>query len=136
MSNDDHCSPSPRQRNIHSTVASGNGQAVTSSENQARMLFVECSTPEDIGRKSKSNEGQANICHEVCRMLCTEATRATTQSRLPATRTIEQQLIAVLTPYSRQVELLKCRLSHFANVEVSKARYYIIVRLIFSILGE
>lgn len=102
-----------------STVASGNGQAVTSSENQARMLFVECSTPEDIGRKSKSNEGQANICHEVCRMLCTEAAGATTQSRLPATQTIEQQLIAVLTPYSRQVELLKGRLAHFANVEVS-----------------
>jgi superfamily I DNA and/or RNA helicase len=100
-------------------VSTENGQAAASGEKQARMLFVECSTLEDFGRKSKINEGQVNICHEVCRMLCTEAAGASTQSRLPATRTIKQQLIAVLTPYSRQVELLKARLSHFANVEVS-----------------
>ena len=100
-----------------SAVSTGNGQAVVSGENQARMLFVECSTREDIGCKSKANEGQANVCYEVCRMLCTEAAGVSTQSRLPATRIIE--LIAVLTPYSRQVELLKARLLHFANVEVS-----------------
>jgi superfamily I DNA and/or RNA helicase len=102
-----------------SAVSTGNGQAVVSGENQARMVFVECSKREDLGCKSKINEGQANICIEVCRMLCTEAAGISAQLRLPAARTIKQQLIAVLTPYSRQVELLKGRLSHFANVEVS-----------------
>jgi hypothetical protein len=102
-----------------SSVSTGNGQAAASDENQARMLFVECSTREDFGCKSKANEGQVNVCYEVCRMLCTGAAGASTQSRPPATRIIEQQLIVVLTPYSRQVELLKARLLHLANVEVS-----------------
>lgn len=43
---------------------------------------------------------------------------------LPATQAVEQPLIAVLTAYSRQVELLKGRLSHFANVEVSSIDGY------------
>jgi superfamily I DNA and/or RNA helicase len=102
-----------------SAVSTRSGQSIALGDNQARMLFVECSTAEDLGRKSKSNEGQAKICHEVCRMLCTEAPGASKQSRLPATRKLEQQFIAVLTPYSRQVELLQGRLSHFDNVEVS-----------------
>jgi superfamily I DNA and/or RNA helicase len=96
-----------------SVVNTGKGEAV------ARMLFVECSTREDVGHKSKVNEGQVRVCHEVCRMLCTDGAEANLPVRLPATRIMAQPLIAVLTPYSRQAELLKARLLHFANVEVS-----------------
>ncbi|CZR57842.1 related to NAM7-nonsense-mediated mRNA decay protein (RdRP) [Phialocephala subalpina] len=102
-----------------STVSTASGQAVASGEKQPRMIFVECSMLEDLGRKSKSNEGQAKICLEVCKMLCTEATEGSKMPKLPATQTPKQSFIAVLTPYSRQVELLKSKLSHFPNVEVS-----------------
>jgi superfamily I DNA and/or RNA helicase len=97
----------------------GKAKKTTCGENQARMVFVECSTTEDFGRKSKTNEGQANLCHEVCRLLTTDNALTATESQPRATATLEQQLIAVLTPYSRQVELLESKLSHFANVEVS-----------------
>lgn len=83
-----------------------------------RMVFAECSTPEDLGRKSKSNEGQAVVCHSICRLLNT----------LPASTKGQKEVqgdpakpapIAVLTPYSRQAELLKGRLAQFSKVEVS-----------------
>jgi superfamily I DNA and/or RNA helicase len=102
-----------------SMVSKGSRKSIAAAEDKARMVFVECSTPEDLGRKSKSNEGQAKVCHEVCRILCIDEAGKTTESKPPVTRTTDQQNIAVLTPYSRQVELLKSRLSHFANVEVS-----------------
>jgi regulator of nonsense transcripts 1 len=101
-----------------STITRG-GNAIPSRGEQVRMLFVECPAPEDFGRKSKSNEGQAKICYEICRMLCTKPARAAQQPVLPENRTVEHQFIAVLTPYSRQVEILKRGLSPFANVEVS-----------------
>jgi regulator of nonsense transcripts 1 len=100
-----------------SAVSTASGQAVASGEEQARMIFVKCSTLEDLGRKSKSNEGQAKICLEVCKMLCTEVTEGSKKPKLLATPKLP--FIAVLTPYSRQVELLKSKLSHFPNVEVS-----------------
>lgn len=93
--------------------------ARTTDGKDARLAFVECSTPEDFGRKSKSNEGQAKICLEVCGLLCTKATNSNSQDKLPAIHATGNQFIAVLTPYSRQVELLRTRLSHFTNVEVS-----------------
>jgi superfamily I DNA and/or RNA helicase len=84
-----------------SMVSKGSRKSIAAAEDKARMVFVECST------------------HEVCRILCIDEAGKTTESKPPVTRTTDQQNIAVLTPYSRQVELLKSRLSHFANVEVS-----------------
>ncbi|KAF4628609.1 hypothetical protein G7Y89_g9545 [Cudoniella acicularis] len=101
-----------------SAMSRASGKSSSSGDNNKRMVFVECSSPEDLGRKSKTNEGQANLCHEICRKLCTEAAKATTKAKPQATLAIEQQSIAVLTPYSRQVDLLKGRLSQFPNVEV------------------
>ena len=63
-----------------------------------RVFFVQCDTPEDLGRKSKSNAGQASLTHDICKSLQTQSTDAN-GSAIPS--------IAVLTPYSRQVELLK-----------------------------
>ncbi len=93
-------------------------QAISSGEEKARMLFVECPTPEDLGRRSKSNEGQAKLCYKICKILCTPAS-ATGPVEKPTTAKIQNQFVAVLTPYSAQAELLKSRLSHFNNVEVS-----------------
>jgi superfamily I DNA and/or RNA helicase len=86
---------------------------------KSRMFFVECSTQEDFGPKSKGNEGQAALCNEICMLLCTKPALPRTTSKSLITHTGDNQLIAVLTPYSRQVELLKSRLSQLPNVEVS-----------------
>jgi superfamily I DNA and/or RNA helicase len=90
---------------------------------QARMVFVQCSTVEDIGQKSKSNRGQAEVCRVICKMLCTAPPAAPPTSPSPSTSlqqpSIAQQSIAVLTPYSRQADLLKVTLSGFRGIEVS-----------------
>ncbi|KAF3941986.1 Helicase [Dactylella cylindrospora] len=57
----------------------------------SRCVFIPCAVPEDFGRRSKGNEGQAYICKAVWRLLTAGA---------PAS-------IAILTPYSRQVTILK-----------------------------
>ncbi|KAL2063554.1 hypothetical protein VTL71DRAFT_5359 [Oculimacula yallundae] len=83
-----------------------------------KMLFVECATSEDLGQKSKSNTGQADVCHSICQLLNTQAPPAKEQKKAQDDST-KPPSIAVLTPYSRQAELLKSRLSLFSNVEVS-----------------
>jgi len=90
---------------------------------QARMVFVQCSAVEDFGQKSKSNKGQAEVCRVICKMLCTAPPVAPSTSPSPSTllqqSSIAQQSIAVLTPYSRQADLLKVILSGFKGIEVS-----------------
>ena len=69
-----------------------------------RKVFIQCPTTEDIGHQSKANRGQAMLCRRVCEFLCTAvATDGTAES--PRAYTPSQ--IAVLTPYTRQKELLK-----------------------------
>ena len=58
-----------------------------------RMFFVQCSATEDLGQRSKSNQGQATLCREICKAL-----------RQPPETTPS---IAVLAPYARQVGTLK-----------------------------
>jgi superfamily I DNA and/or RNA helicase len=97
-------------------------QVISSGEEKGRMLFVECPTLEDLGRRSKSNEGQAKLCFEICKALCTPTNDVNAQvatATATIATTVQSQLIAVLTPYSAQAELLKTRLSQFNNVEVS-----------------
>lgn len=89
---------------------------------QARMVFVQCSAVEDVGQKSKSNRGQAEVCRVICKMLCTAPPVAPPTSPPPSALqqlSIAQQSIAVLTPYSRQADLLKATLSGFRGIEVS-----------------
>jgi superfamily I DNA and/or RNA helicase len=92
---------------------------VSTPEKEGRVLFVECSTPEDLGRKSKTNEGQAKVCYQVCSLLCANPPGSNQQETPPTARLTEKQSIAVLTPYKDQVDLLKLRLSQFTNVEIS-----------------
>ena len=63
----------------------------------ARMFFIQCSTTEDLGQKSKSNQGQANLCRDICKEL----------QKADDGMETESPSIAVLAPYSRQVEIMK-----------------------------
>lgn len=70
---------------------------------KARMIFVQCSATEDLGRKSKSNKGQAALCQEICKQLMHRSPSdkepgAKTPGSIPP--------IAILTPYTAQAELL------------------------------
>jgi len=89
------------------------------NDTENRMVFVECSTKENALRKSKVNEGQVSLCHRICCLLRTTAEEIEEKEKAAASVVLEKQSIAVLTPYSDQVELLKTRLSALANVEVS-----------------
>ena len=73
---------------------------------KARMVFVQSSSVEDIGRKSKGNEGQAGLCQSICTKLLTAPTPSS-PSPSPSSSQAPSYSIAVLTPYTRQVELLR-----------------------------
>jgi superfamily I DNA and/or RNA helicase len=68
-----------------------------------RMVWVECNTSEDLGRQSKANQGQVDVCKRVVQLLLTP----------PSTSSAS---IAILTPYTRQREALT---SAIPNVEVA-----------------
>lgn len=82
-----------------------------------RIIWVDSNEGEAPGQKSKFNEGQAALCTEICKLLTTPASsvKPTTSFSPP-----KGYLIAVLTPYSRQVDLLRRRLTDLSGiVEVS-----------------
>lgn len=89
-----------------------------------RMVFVECAAPEDLGQRSKCNRGQAMLCRTVCGLLRKETASAVGLG--PAAREEEARVasIAVLTPYTRQAELLRQLLSTYKQVEVSSIDGY------------
>ena len=70
---------------------------------KARMVWVQCSSVEDVGRKSKANAGQAALCQSICTKLLTPPPSS---SPSPSSQ-IPSYSIAVLTPYTRQVENLR-----------------------------
>lgn len=72
---------------------------------KSRMVFVNCSSTEDIGQKSKSNKDQAKLCHSICTKLLTAPSTPSSAPQQPPSYTT-----AVLTPYSRQADLLKTML--------------------------
>lgn len=90
----------------------------TDPSDLARMVFIDDSSREDLGGKSKTNKGQADLCLHICQLLCTPSPHNTASATdVSAT---EAQSITVLTPYARQVELLKRLLSSLSSkVEVS-----------------
>lgn len=74
---------------------------------RARMVFVQCSSAEDIGRKSKSNVGQAGLCQSICTKLLTAPIPTSPSSPSSSPSQALRYSIAVLTPYARQVDLLR-----------------------------
>lgn len=95
--------------------------SVVAPGRSARMVFLNCDTPEDLAQKSKSNKGQAELCLRVCTLLCTDKKdKKPKPVEGPAGPSTEAKKpsIAVLTPYTRQADLLKSMLSGFAQVEV------------------
>lgn len=96
----------------------------------AKALFVECSARENqFGQKSKSNEGQAELCVQICKLLLTAAAEDGNNSdnkpkpdSSKSQTSVAGQSIAILTPYTKQLEILKKKLAAFSsssNVEVS-----------------
>ena len=97
-----------------------------------RMVFIQCTAPEDIGHKSKANKGQAELTARVCRLLLsaprtpagpkihtsTGKTRQSSDSKTTHETPRRLPSVAVLTPYKRQADLLKTTLSSFSSVEV------------------
>ena len=81
-----------------------------------RRVFVSCKTSEDLGRQSKSNQGQVQACKAICKLLTSPALDsdaskgASTQADDSASLTRE---IVILTPYTRQRELLQSALPAF-----------------------
>ena len=73
----------------------------------SRKLFIPCSSTEDIGHQSKCNQGQAQICRRACELL---STPVIPQAGQQAEAAYLQSQIAILTPYTRQKELLKSML--------------------------
>jgi AAA domain len=73
----------------------------------SRCVFIQCSTPEDLGQMSKSNQGQAILCREVFHQLSTQATPNSAPAASTSVPQDTQQSIVILTPYTRQAELLR-----------------------------
>ncbi|KAK8137438.1 hypothetical protein PG984_002931 [Apiospora sp. TS-2023a] len=86
-----------------------------SGNDVARTIFIECDGREDLGQKSKRNRGQAELCRRVCQLLLLDdgssSSSSTTTTTGPADKEPKKkkkkQSIAVLTPYTAQMTLLK-----------------------------
>ncbi|KIX05706.1 uncharacterized protein Z518_03678 [Rhinocladiella mackenziei CBS 650.93] len=76
-------------------------------QQNSRSVFIECSGPEDYGRKSKVNQAQAQLCKEVLKLLMTAPADQSKNDRTPNTPNVSLPSIAILTPYSRQADLLR-----------------------------
>jgi len=76
-----------------------------------RMVWVECTSPEDLGRQSKANQGQVELCKRIVQLLATPHSTSTTESPDPP-----QPSIAILTPYTRQKEAISAVIP---NIETS-----------------
>ena len=93
-----------------------------------RMVFVECLSPEDLGKQSKSNRGQVDVCRKVCALLKSPPKRTESEVKSDSTRSPVKLPaehngfeIAILTPYTNQKELLK---SAIPSLEVNSIDGY------------
>ncbi|KAI8710491.1 AAA domain-containing protein [Fusarium sp. LHS14.1] len=74
-----------------------------------RAIFIDCESREMPGQKSKENRGQAELCVRICKLLAS-----------PSETIGVPHSIVVLTPYTRQAEVLKRMLSSIPhNIEIS-----------------
>lgn len=102
-------------------------------KDKARTVFIECAAREDkFAQRSKSNEGQATLCQRVCALLTTakreekdsKQTKPDPKQAKSSTSVTPEQSIAVLTPYTKQLQVLKKKLAGIKNVEVSSIDGY------------
>ncbi|KAF8467385.1 RNA dependent RNA polymerase-domain-containing protein [Kalaharituber pfeilii] len=100
-------------------------QLVPGSTERARMVFMKCSEPEDMGQKSKSNSAQAVMCREIVRRLMevpiqdqkkieftsADGAEPSMKETTSSPESSKPFSIAILTPYSRQADLLRQQIS-------------------------
>jgi superfamily I DNA and/or RNA helicase len=79
-----------------------------------RMIWMECPSNEDLGRQSKANKGQVQLCKQVVELL--RALRLNESSSSAKVTSTPAPSIVILTPYTRQKKAL---LSAIPNTEVS-----------------
>ena len=72
-----------------------------------RSVFIQCDGPEDYGSKSKANQTQAKLCKEILVLLTTAPGDFPRSGGSPDRSTTPPPSIAVLTPYSRQADLVR-----------------------------
>ncbi|KAF2653644.1 hypothetical protein K491DRAFT_508275 [Lophiostoma macrostomum CBS 122681] len=77
-----------------------------------RLVWIECTTPEDLGRQSKANAGQVDICKRAVKLLTASPSPSSTISHVSS----KKATMAILTPYNRQKDLLQ---SAIPGVEVA-----------------
>jgi superfamily I DNA and/or RNA helicase len=82
---------------------------------ESRMVWVECNSPEDLGRQSKANKGQVELCKRIVTLLTTPTTSPSTTTT-SKTSDLSQSSIAILTPYTLQREALTAAMP---RIEVS-----------------
>ncbi|KAF4959413.1 hypothetical protein FSARC_10738 [Fusarium sarcochroum] len=91
------------------TAMKHEGKATPYVMDYERAIFIECDSREMSGQKSKENQGQAELCLHICKLLTS-----------PSETINSPHSIVVLTPYTRQAEVLKRMLSSIPhNIEVS-----------------
>lgn len=106
----------------------------THPQDLARMLFVECAAREELGGKSKTNKGQADLCLHICTLLCTKKPQPGALAPPTTTGSTSRRgssssnpypppphSIAVLTPYARQAALLKRLLAPLTSASSSSS---------------
>lgn len=78
------------------------------------LTFIPCSAEEDVGRASKSNKAQADLVQYIVGLLRTAHPDSTSSAE--DGEKLRNLSIAVLSPYSAQVKLLKHNLPDYITV--------------------
>lgn len=75
----------------------------------ARKVFIQCASSEDLGGRSKSNHGQVEVCRQICKLIDSpkeDGNFSQQKGKQPVATAFRPMEIAILTPYTRQKELL------------------------------
>jgi superfamily I DNA and/or RNA helicase len=67
-------------------------------------VFIQCSSEEDMGDRSKSNEGQVDVVRHVLKLLTTP------KNPQEEDKESEMKKVTVLSPYTKQIQALRRRL--------------------------
>lgn len=103
-----------------SIPAPAGGSSFDWPQDGKRSVFIQCDAREDVGSRSKCNDVQAKLCQDAIRRLTTprETPASSSSPPLPSepvkaqpqadSNLVERPSIAILTPYTRQLERLRC----------------------------